>query len=224
MGRKIFVTYKYGDVCVQSLGLKEKTTARHYVDKLQALLERQDHINKGEADGEDLSDFKDSTIASSLRDKIYDSSVTIVVISKAMKATSIPEIDQWIPWEVAYSLKEHSRNGRTSRTNAVLAVALPDEVGSYKYYIEDESCPLCKCRTINTPILFNVLKKNMFNVKSPEYVSCQNHVGNAKVYKNYSSYIHSVKWSDFYTDINKYIEIAEKINETVDQYDISKEV
>src|SRR5208337_3716110 len=148
-----------------------------------------------------LNDFKNSTIASRLRDKIYDSSVTIVMISKAMKKPFSPETDQWIPWEVAYSLKEHSRNGRTSKTNAVLAVVLPDEVGSYRYFIEDESCPYCKCRTINTPILFGVLKKNMFNVKNPDYLSCPSHVGDGKVYKNYSSYIHSVKWSDFSFDV-----------------------
>lgn len=222
MGRKIFVTYKYGDTNVLALEDITTTKARDYVDVLQTLIEAEDHINKGENDGESLGDFKDSTIESKLRDKIYDSTITIVLVSKGMKDTWLIEKDQWMPWEISYSLKEHSRDGRTSQTNAVLVVALPDQYGSYSYYIDEDTCTACHCRTIKTDFLFRIMKNNMFNIKNPERSDCTNHDAASKPYTGYSSYMHSVKWSDFEPDINKYIDISYEIHGNIDDYNITK--
>jgi hypothetical protein len=222
MSKKIFVSYKYSDSDVQSLPGIYGTTARNYVDSLQGLLVAEDHINKGENDGEDLSTLEDATIGSKLGDKIYDSSVTIVLISKGMKE-NLPEKDQWIPWELSYSLREQTRDGRVSKTNAVLAVVIPDRFGSYSYFIEENTCPYCHCRNLKTDFLFQILRDNMFNIKNPDFANCANHFG-SKPYAGYSSFIHSVKWSDFIIDINKYINIATYINSNIGSYNITKSI
>lgn len=223
MGRKIFVSYKYADnkvLRLPNIPWREQTTVRNYVDLLQDLIEDTDNINKGEDDGEDMSSLADATIGSKLGDKIFDSSVTIVMISKGMKENK-PEKDQWIPWEISYSLKEQSRQGGRSKTNAVLAVVLPDENGSYDYYITENRCGNCTCRTLNTPILFDILRENMFNQKQPTFKDC---FANSKVYMGESSYIKSVKWKDINnkTNFKKYLDIAVEIKENVSSYEIHK--
>ena len=149
MGRNVFVSYKYSDTLVQDLEIYEvedwfgqkfrtkiTTTARHYVDKIIEKLEHDDeHVYKGEHDDESMESLADATIGSKLGDKIFYSSVTIVLVSKGMKEPFLPENEQWMPWEISYSLKEQSRQGQNSNTNGVIAVILPDEMGSYSYYI-----------------------------------------------------------------------------------------
>lgn len=224
MGNKIFISYKYGDKNVSPLKnyfqeTQDPTTVRDYVDILQKKLEKENHINKGERDGEDLSAFKDETIESHLRDKIYDSSITIVLISPNMKDLE-SEDDQWIPWEISYSLKEINRKNRRKTPNAIIAVVLPDRNNSYSYYIRDNNCFNCSCRTLETGILFTILRRNMFNSRNPEYKNCPNQT----VYVGDESYIQSVKWKDFMNDTNYYIKKSLEIKNNWNKYDINKQV
>lgn len=135
MGRKVFVSYKYADDDVRHLSsvpFYQSTTVRDYVDWLEQQLGKT-NIYKGEHDGEDLSHLAESTIERHLMDKIFDSSVTIVLVSPGMREMHRPDKEQWIPWEIAYSVRLSTRAGRTSQRNALLAVVLPDRGGSYGY-------------------------------------------------------------------------------------------
>lgn len=227
MGHKIFVSYKYHDSNVQKItnSLWNIDTARDYVDKLQEYFDNTDDIYKGEEDGEDLSDLDENVIWEKLKNRIYDTTLTIVLISPQMK-TSQAERDQWIPWEISYSLKEVSRKNKagnliTSASNAMLAIILPDRNGSYKYFLGNNNCCETSCRTLKTYTLFTILKKNMFNIKKPDKSRCNN---NSEIYHGDSSYICSVKWEDFIKKPNEYIEKAYRLQNSIEQYDIYKEV
>ena len=198
-----------------------KTTVRDYVDKIQSKLGNTDHINKGEKDGEDLSMLSDETIWSKLKNKIYDSSITIVLISPNMKEYGKAERDQWIPWEISYSLKEMSRITQsgmpmTSHSNAILAVVLPDRFGSYSYYRKEN--------------LFYILRKNMNNRKRVSYASYGTYGGNwyNSAYSvssaNDESYIETIQWNSFISNMDYYIEKASKRAERIDEFDIVKDV
>lgn len=225
MGKKIFVTYKYGDTNVKAL--KEDfaefvlpTKARDYVTELDEILSSTNNIYKGEKDNQPLNVQK-TAIQTKLKEKIYDSSITIVVISPNMKDPLKLEKDQWIPWEISYSLCNYSRNGITSKTNALLAIVLPDRLGSYNYFIEDGNCCQKGCRILKTDFLFKILKMNMFNQKSPDKTIC---IRGDATYSGYSSYIYSVKWCDFKSNPDKYLNIAIGISDNITDYNITKTV
>ncbi len=218
MGKKIFVSYKYADTLVKPIPNKIfRTTVRDYIDIFQSKIDYTDHIYKGENDGESLESLADSTIGSKLGDKIFDSTVTIVFISKGMKE-NIPDKDQWIPWEISYSLREQSRQGRNSKTNAILGVVLPDNFGSYEYYYKYN--PECNSTTHFTNQLFDILKQNMFNIKNPNLRTCNGTI----IHEGESSYIKTIEWDNFINNINNYIEIAVDIWRNRENYKLKKTV
>jgi hypothetical protein len=226
MGKKIFVSYKYSDNSVFPINKAfseaiEPTTVRHYVNELQNLLADDDNINQGEKDGESLAHFKDSTIESRLRSKIYHSSITIVMISPNMIDLYTPESDQWIPWEISYSLREVTRTGRVSGTNAVLAIVLPDRSGSYSYFLEEKTCCESRCTMHVTNNTFQIIRDNMFNSKNLTPKGCNQSLA---VFTGEYSYIPAVKWIDFKSNISGCLDRVVNINANRNSYDIVKTV
>lgn len=182
MARKVFVSYKYKDELVAKLEdyfyeevngkltfVQRNTRVRDYVDKLQDKIGR-DNINLGEKDDESLDDFSDETIETLLKQRIRQCSVTIVVISKGMKDGSKSENEQWIPWEISYSLRVVPTGRNTKQMNAVLGIVLPDETGDYNWYYT--SNPNCNSITHHTRQLFKILRDNMFNILEKEFREC----------------------------------------------------
>jgi hypothetical protein len=221
MGKKIFVSYKYKDELVPALQasyyeesegemkwVTRKTRVRDFVDVLQRLI-GEDNMNLGERDGESLEDFADSTIEGKLKDKLFQSSVTIVMISKGMKDSTQVEKNQWIPWEISYSLKSIPRENQTSKMNAVLGVVLPDETGTYDWYYRSNAD--CNSITHFTNQLFKMLKNNMFNLKDKSTRVCNGTIINIS---NKPSFIKTVKWDDFNSSsYNIYVDEAVAIKE-----------
>lgn len=248
MGKRIFISYKFKDNDVAylkknqakglasllypnsdhtkqtALGLFSQTTARDYVDHIQEIIADTDHYDHSEKNDDDLSHLTEESIQKKLYDKIHYTTVTFVLISKGMKDLYKSEKDQWIPREIAYSLREQSRSGRTSSTNAILAIVIPDQNNSYSYFIQDNSCPYCNCQTLHTNNLFQIMSRNMFNRKNKTFNTCSNHGLLSKVEIGFHSYIYSVKWHDFIANPEHYISIALHINDNIDDYVISKEI
>ena len=218
MGRNVFVSYKYADSNVAPLpNNRYFTTARDYVNELQGLLADNGHKFYGEKDDEDLSHLSDDAIYEKLKNRMFPTSCTIVLISPNMKELYTAERNQWIPWEIYYSLRETTRSDYTSRRNAVLGVVLPDRNGSYDYALEIRRCCSSGCVTHHRNWMFKVLKENMFNKKSCTQDSCS--LGDTIWYGEHS-YIPMVKWGDFKLDINKYIERVETIKDNASEYEL----
>jgi hypothetical protein len=228
MARKVFVSYKYKDEKVAKLQdffyeevegemifNTRNTRARDYVDKLQEKIGA-DNMNLGEKDGESLEDFSDLEIESSLKKRIRQCSITVVLISKGMK-TKDSEKDQWIPWEVSYSLRVVTTSGNTKQRNAILGVVLPDENGNYDWYYTSNSN--CNSITHHTGQLFKILKNNMFNILEKEYRECNG----SKIHtKDEPSFIKTVKWESFINgdSYSYYFDKVIEIKDDESSYDI----
>ena len=100
MGYKVFVSYKYKDYDVKKiLSATEPTLVCDYVEEIKNKLLSGNNIYKGENSDEDISSWGDDAIWEHLKPKIYDSSITIVLISPNMKEPFKYQRSQWIPWE-----------------------------------------------------------------------------------------------------------------------------
>lgn len=215
MGYNVFVSYKYHDNTVKSLG-NGRETVRDYVDELERILGKSSSYRyRGEKDGNDLSELNEDTITNILADMIYYTSVTIVLISPNMVEPGKTEREQWIPWEVSYSLKESRRESGKSHTNAIIAVVLPDRSGNYDYMIESHGCH----RTIMTDKLFPILANNMFNKKGIESIRCS---CGCTINPSGSSYIPIVTWDSFKNNVSYYLEEAIRNRENKEQFQICK--
>lgn len=102
MGRNVFVSYKFSDAF----------TTR---EKIRNKLGNEGHSYNGER-GFVALEKADSTIKEYLKEMIFRTSVTVVVISPMVKYSN------WVDWEIRYSLRQPSRDGTTSLRNGIVCV------------------------------------------------------------------------------------------------------
>ena len=144
MAHKTFISYKYSE----SRGLR---------DKIIGALGKDATYYKGEnVDSKDMSDYKRETIKANLSDMMYDTSVTIVILSPNMRES------EWIGWEISYCLKKITRKDRTSQRNGVVAV-IKKVNGNYSWfkYFEDGGTKYYMNK------IQDIIADNHFNSKPP---------------------------------------------------------
>lgn len=96
MARETFIAYKYSE-------------AQDLRDEIIRQLGDDASYYQGEtADSPDLTDTSVENIKENLKDMIFGTSVTIVIVSPNLKSS------KWVDWEIEYSLKEYKRGTTTS--------------------------------------------------------------------------------------------------------------
>ena len=202
MARKTFISYKYSE----AQKLRD--------DILESLGDDASYYQGETADSPDLTGTTVENIKKNLTDMMHGTSVTIVVVSPAMKES------KWIDWEIEYSLKEITRQDKTSRTNGVVGVIMKVN-GSYDWLVssstKDDGCSV---RTIDSSKLYKIINDNRYNLKGDDKYACEH----CKTYDQLNgSYISLIEAESFLKDPEKYIENAYEKCENIDNYEISKQ-
>lgn len=201
MAHKTFISYKYSE-------------AQKLRDEIIDALGDDATYYKGEtSDSPDLTDTSTENIKNILKDMMYDTSVTIVIISPNIKKS------KWIDWEIEYCLKNISRKNRTSHTNGIVGV-IQKMNGGYNWFIQNRiGFDGCSYVTYDTSYLYSIISENRFNQKPMQYTckECQT------VNEFTGSYISFVTEDEFLKNPQKYIDNAfDKSENDAEGYELCK--
>ncbi len=186
MAHKTFISYKYSE-------------AQNLRDRIIDSLGEDAKYYQGEtSDSPDLTDTSTENIKRNLKAMMFDTSVTIVIISPNIK------MSRWIDWEIEYSLKRITRKERTSHTNGVVGVIMKVN-GSYDWFkysiLHQDGCKAYKYRD---DLVYDIINNNRFNQNPPKY-SCERC---RSVDALRGSYISFVEEDDFLANPIMYIDNA----------------
>jgi len=210
--KKVFVSYKYSDVVE---GRKDEFNFR---DKLKDLLGDNGLVHKGEdEESHDLGDYSEQQIISKIAPYVKKSSITVVLLTPNAKNS------KWIPWELSMSLRERTYKEEQKMTrNGIIGVYLPldeslypSEDGSYDYYKEVKECGTTTHFTDKLP---SMVQENTFNLKNGSY-ECDKGCCRKVYSSSEGSYIQLIQWSDFVSDMDKYIEYAWNRRNNFEEYE-----
>ena len=201
MAHKTFISYKYSE-------------ARNLRNSIIDALGDDAIYYQGETSiSPDLSDTSTENIKRNLTDMMYDTSVTIVIISPNMKNSN------WIDWEIEYSLKSITRKGRTSHTNGVVGVIMKFNGGYSWLKTTSTNGDGCTSSSYDESKVYSIINNNRFN-QNPKKYSCDTcKTVNALT----GSYIAYVEEETFLSDPQKYIDNAyDKSENDAAGYDLTK--
>lgn len=153
MSHKTFISYKYDE-------------ARNLRNAIINSLGEDSVYYQGETSlSPDFTDTSTENIKKKLTDMMYDTSVTIVIISPNMRNS------KWIDWEIEYSLKNITRKGRTSHTNGVVGVIMKCN-GDYSWFKKSSvNGDGCTSSSYIESKIYPIISENRFN-QNPKVYSC----------------------------------------------------
>jgi hypothetical protein len=202
MAHKTFISYKYSE----AQQLRD--------DIIKALGDDATYYQGETSESPDLTDTSTENIKNNLKDMMYSTSVTIVIISPNMKQS------KWIDWEIEYCLKNITRQDRTSQTNGIVGVITKVNGGYNWLKTTVKNDDGCTSSSYDESKLYNIVIKNRFN-QSPKQYSCNT----CKTVSALSgSYIAFVGEDDFLNNPQKYIDNAyNKSENNASGYDLTKQ-
>lgn len=150
MAHKTFISYVYGE-------------ANELRDKIYKAFGNEKPFYRGEtAESRDLGDLQKETIKKELSSMIYDTSVTIVILSPSMRKS------KWMDWEIKYSLRNKTRNDRTSHPNGIVGVIMKYN-GRYDWFKYNKRNYKGIVETkYREEYLLPIIKKNRYNQNSQQ--------------------------------------------------------
>lgn len=144
---------------------------------------------------------------------MYDTSVTIVIISPNMKKS------KWIDWEIEYCLKNITRKERTSHTNGVVGVIMKYNGGYSWFKSTNKNSDGCSSTSYVESIVYDIINNNRFNQNPKKYCCDECKTVDALT----GSYIAYVEEETFLNNPNKYIDNAyDKSENDASGYDLTK--
>lgn len=202
MARKTFISYKYSE-------------AQNLRDEILESLGDDATYYQGEtSESADLTDTSTENIKEDLKDMMFNTSVTIIIISPNVKQS------KWIDWEIEYCLKRITRKDRTSQTNGVLAV-IQKVNGNYDWFKSlNPQLDGCSYSSYSDHLVYDIINKNRGN-QTPKVYSCDTCKSISSLTGSYISY---VKEEVFLNDPHTYIENAyNKSDQPDEDYDLTRE-
>lgn len=191
MARKTFISYKYSE----AQGLRDRI--------IEAMGDDATYYNGETSESPDLTDTSTANIKKNLTDMMYDTSVTIVIISPHMKES------EWIDWEIEYCLKRITRKDRTSQTNGLVGVIMKCN-GGYDWFRQQErNLDGCRATSYKEYLVYKIIKENRYNQNPVKYLCprCKT------IDEQTGSYISYVEEDEFLGNWKYYVENAYKKSE-----------